>query len=94
MFPPIAPVYSLPLSLPLSLSHPPSLSTLGGLAAGEYFGEQALQNDAPRAANVKAVTDVTLFVLARKKFEEILGPLSAVLDRVIKVHIPIYLNML
>lgn len=57
---------------------------IGGLAAGEYFGEQALQNDAPRAANVKAVTDVTLFVLARKKFEEILGPLSAVLDRVIK----------
>ena len=28
---------------------------VGSLAAGDYFGEQALQNDAPRAANVKVL---------------------------------------
>jgi cGMP-dependent protein kinase len=59
---------------------------IGTLAAGDYFGEQALQNDAPRAANVKAVSDVSVFVLGRKKFEEILGPLSAILERVIQAR--------
>ncbi len=57
---------------------------VGTLGSGEYFGEQALLNDAPRAANVKCKGDVTLFVLNRNKFEEILGPLSAVIERVMK----------
>jgi hypothetical protein len=54
------------------------------LKTGNYFGEQALVNNAPRAASVITTTPVSLFVLARSKFEEILGPISAVLERVME----------
>ena len=39
---------------------------------GEYFGETALVNDAPRAATVKAVGATELYVLYKADFKQIL----------------------
>lgn len=50
------------------------------LKVGSYFGELALLHDDRRAANVKAVTDVTLLVLTRKEFKELLGPLFPAME--------------
>jgi len=46
----------------------------------EYFGERALLLDAPRAATVKAVTDIELFYIRRDAFEMILGPLELIIN--------------
>lgn len=52
------------------------------IAAGGYFGERALLLGAPRAANVEADSDdVSLYVLARKEFTELLGPLKNLLEQ-------------
>jgi CRP-like cAMP-binding protein len=54
------------------------------LKSGSFFGEQALLNDSPRGANVVAVSPVTVFVLARTKFEAIFGSLQSILERVVE----------
>ncbi|ETV89480.1 AGC protein kinase, variant 1 [Aphanomyces astaci] len=46
----------------------------------QYFGERALFNDAPRAANVISVGRTKLLQIGRQTFEEILGPLQQIID--------------
>jgi len=50
------------------------------LGPGTYFGERALVRDEPRAADVVAISDVVAMALDRKSFNELLGPLRAVMD--------------
>lgn len=51
------------------------------VGTGGHFGERALLLGAPRAANVEANNDVTCYVLARKEFSELLGPLKNLLEQ-------------
>lgn len=52
------------------------------IPAGGHFGERALLLGAPRAANVEAAEDeVTCYVLARKEFAELLGPLKNLMEQ-------------
>ena len=44
--------------------------------AGEVFGEKALLEDAPRAATISALGEVTALVLSRDDFERKLGPFN------------------
>eukprot|EP01053_Blabericola_migrator_P005969 Blabericola_migrator_1__5968@NODE_3007_length_2120_cov_11_279591_g1881_i0_p1_GENE_NODE_3007_length_2120_cov_11_279591_g1881_i0NODE_3007_length_2120_cov_11_279591_g1881_i0_p1_ORF_typecomplete_len374_score66_10cNMP_binding/PF00027_29/2_5e21cNMP_binding/PF00027_29/7_4e24Popeye/PF04831_13/1_1e02Popeye/PF04831_13/1_2DUF5403/PF17395_2/1_7_NODE_3007_length_2120_cov_11_279591_g1881_i07361857 len=46
---------------------------------GDYFGELALINSAPRAATVRAVQDCRCLSLARASFTRLLGPLEQTL---------------
>lgn len=48
---------------------------------GSYFGELALLRDQPRAANVKAKSDVKLLSLDRSAFKRVLGPIDLLLKR-------------
>ncbi len=48
---------------------------------GNYFGELSLLRDQPRAANVKAKTDVKLLALDRNSFKRVLGPIDVILKR-------------
>jgi CRP-like cAMP-binding protein len=47
----------------------------------EYFGERALLSNEPRAANVKAVTDVRLLCINKSAFDEVLGSLSDIINK-------------
>lgn len=49
------------------------------LAEYEYFGERALINKAPRAANVVATEDVVCLMIRKELFDEVLGRLQNVL---------------
>lgn len=44
--------------------------------SGQLFGELALMKNAPRAANVSAVTSVEVLVLTRRQFERLFGPMA------------------
>ena len=48
---------------------------------GSYFGELALLKDQPRAANVKAKTDVKLLSLDKNSFKRVMGPIDEILKR-------------
>lgn len=48
---------------------------------GDYFGELALLRNAPRAANVIAVTATTIVYLDRSSFKRLIGPLDDILKR-------------
>lgn len=39
------------------------------LKAGDYFGENALLRDEPRAATIKAVTTLSTYKITREKFQ-------------------------
>jgi hypothetical protein len=44
---------------------------------GDYFGELALMDNAPRAANVDAVTDITCLRISAREFHRVLGGTAA-----------------
>ncbi len=48
---------------------------------GDYVGELSLLHNEPRAANVTAVTDVSLLCIDRKSFKRLLGPIQDILLR-------------
>jgi cAMP-dependent protein kinase regulator len=50
------------------------------LGQNDYFGERALLNAAPRAASVRATTPMKLLQISKAQFEEVLGPLSEIID--------------
>ena len=50
------------------------------LSPGAYFGERALLNDEPRAANVIAASAVKALYISKDAFEEVLGPLQEIID--------------
>lgn len=43
---------------------------------GDYFGELALINNAPRRATVKTITDSSLLKISKQEFDNLLGPLN------------------
>jgi CRP-like cAMP-binding protein len=51
------------------------------LGPGEYFGERSLLTGEPRAANIRAVSNVVLMALDRLSFDALLGPLKDVLHQ-------------
>ncbi|KAF4467308.1 cAMP-dependent kinase regulatory subunit [Fusarium albosuccineum] len=48
---------------------------------GDFFGELALLNDAPRAASVMATSDVKVATLGKSAFQRLLGPVEGILRR-------------
>lgn len=48
---------------------------------GEFFGELALLNDAPRAASVISKTEVKVARLEKEGFSRLLGPVEGILRR-------------
>ena len=48
---------------------------------GDFFGELALLNDAPRAASVRATTDVKVATLGKSAFQRLLGPVEGIMRR-------------
>lgn len=48
---------------------------------GDFFGELALLNDAPRAASIVAATDVKVASLGKSAFQRLLGPVEGILRR-------------
>ncbi|KAF4682487.1 hypothetical protein FOZ60_010463 [Perkinsus olseni] len=53
---------------------------------GDYFGELALLRDAPRAATVKATSDVDCLVIERRAFKRLLGSLEQIMARESKAY--------
>lgn len=65
------------------------------LGEGDWFGERALLTGEPRAANVTAISEeVTTLCLSRSRFEEVMGPFQAIIERDMKkrflVGIPLF----
>ncbi|RGP74441.1 camp-dependent kinase regulatory subunit [Fusarium sporotrichioides] len=48
---------------------------------GDYFGELALLNDAPRAASIVAMSTVKVGSLGKNAFQRLLGPVEGILRR-------------
>ena len=48
---------------------------------GDYFGELALLNDAPRAASVVSKTEVKVATLGKDGFQRLLGPVEEIMRR-------------
>lgn len=48
---------------------------------GDFFGELALLNDAPRAASIIAKTEVKVATLGKDGFQRLLGPVAGIMRR-------------
>ncbi|KAM0429316.1 hypothetical protein ACHAPT_006531 [Fusarium lateritium] len=48
---------------------------------GDFFGELALLNDAPRAASIVAASEVKVASLGKNAFQRLLGPVEGILRR-------------
>ncbi|EFW99202.1 cyclic-AMP-dependent protein kinase regulatory subunit [Grosmannia clavigera kw1407] len=48
---------------------------------GDFFGELALLNDAPRAATVRARTELKVATLGKPAFQRLLGPVEGIMRR-------------
>ena len=48
---------------------------------GDFFGELALLNDAPRAASVVSTTEVRVATLGKSAFQRLLGPVEGIMRR-------------
>lgn len=48
---------------------------------GDFFGELALLNDAPRAASVVAASNVKVATLGKNAFQRLLGPVEGIMRR-------------
>ncbi|KAK0616112.1 cyclic nucleotide-binding-like protein [Bombardia bombarda] len=48
---------------------------------GDFFGELALLNDAPRAASVVSTTEVKVATLGKSAFQRLLGPVEGIMRR-------------
>lgn len=48
---------------------------------GDFFGELALLNDAPRAASVVSATEVKVATLGKNAFARLLGPVESIMRR-------------
>jgi cAMP-dependent protein kinase regulator len=48
---------------------------------GDFFGELALLNDAPRAASVVSKTEVKVATLGKSAFQRLLGPVEGIMRR-------------
>lgn len=48
---------------------------------GDFFGELALLNDAPRAASVVSQTEVKVATLGKSAFQRLLGPVEGIMRR-------------
>jgi len=53
---------------------------VAALGPGDYFGELALFDPAPRNATVKATSDTTVVSVSRNSFRELLGEVSSLRD--------------
>lgn len=51
------------------------------LRKGDYFGELALLNDAPRAATIRAMSRLKVATLGKKAFTRLLGPVVDIIQR-------------
>lgn len=51
------------------------------LSKGDYFGELALLDDAPRAASVRALTKLKVATLGKEGFQRLLGPVTDIMRR-------------
>lgn len=54
---------------------------IGALQKGDYFGELALINDAPRAASIIAKSKVKVAYLGKDGFQRLLGPVLEIMRR-------------
>jgi cAMP-dependent protein kinase regulator len=48
---------------------------------GDYFGELALLNDAPRAASVVSISEIKVATLGKNGFQRLLGPVEGIMRR-------------
>lgn len=55
--------------------------SVGTLNKGDYFGELALLNDAPRAASIVAKSKVKVAFLGKGGFQRLLGPVADIMRR-------------
>ena len=53
---------------------------------GDYFGERALLENSPRAANIIATTRLQVAVLDRHSFKRLLGPVEELLKRNMDIY--------
>lgn len=56
-------------------------TTVKAYSRGDYFGELALLDEKPRAASVRAKTDVKVARLGRDGFKRLLGPVEQIMRR-------------